>query len=202
MSVENFGIGKSLDDILEYIEKYFPENSFAFSGGALNPSLAYNRREYIKRLFGMEALNTLELLDYVKQGLSLNINSIFLQEFEKEYKVPDDFFYDISTNEKRIANILLKQLYSQVYGFQSDSQIGIIEYLKLAGIEIEVVERSDTTTGGFEKEFPHLFSPYGKGVRFIIYIRILNNSLNYPVDFIIKLVQSMVGATDLVVNIT
>lgn len=202
MATENFGIGKTTDDILNYIEKYFPENNLVFNGGALNPELYLNRREYIKRLLANETLDLLVLFDYIHKGLTLDASSIFLSEFEKEYAVPDDFFNDISTNEKRVANILLKQLYSKVYGFKSGQTIGIIDYLKLAGIDIEVVSRDDTQTGGFPKEFPHLFSPYGNKVRFIIYIRVLGNTLNYSIDFITKLVQSMVGATDYVVNIT
>ena len=202
MSTENFGIGKTVDDIVNYIEKYFPENPLIFSSGALNPDIAYNRREYIKRLLAVEGLNLLELFDYVQLSLSINQNSIFLPEFEKEFAVPDDLFSDTSTNERRVANILLKQLYSKVYGFKSGTQIGIIDYLKLGGIEIEVLKRSDGVTGGFPKLFPHMFSPYGNKVRFIIYIRILSNTANYPIDFITNLVQSMVSATDYVVNIT
>lgn len=202
MATENFGIGKTTDDILDYIAKYFPENNLIFNGGALNPELYLNRREYIKRLLADETLDLLVLFDYIHKGLTLDASSIFLSEFEKEYAVPDDFFNDISTNEKRVANILLKQLYSKVYGFKSGQTIGIIDYLKLAGIDIEVVSRKDGATGCFPKLFPYLFGPAGNKARFIIYIRVLGNTLNYSIDFITRLVQSMVGATDYVVNIT
>lgn len=191
-----FGKNKNIDDIMKEIERYFPPNDFLYKKGFLSGNLE-TQRKLIEGLLAVPYLNMVQFLDAFFEGFFISKSSMFLEEFEHEYGIPDEIFNDLSTIDKRRSNIRLKILKRKVWGWENsanDATIGIYEYMKLIGIELERVRPLIPDSGGWDKfangqDF--IFSvPYSNG-RYIVNVRILTNINNFSIDFIQKILDSL-----------
>lgn len=191
-----FGKNKSIDNVMVEIERYFPPNDFLYKKSFISGNLEIQRKS-IEGLLAVPYLNILQFLDAFFEGFFISKSSMFLEEFEREYGIPDEVFNDLTTIEKRKSNIKLKILKRKVFGWESsanDATIGIYNYMQLIGIELERVQPLIPGSGGWDKfangqDF--IFGvPYSNG-RFVLTVRVLSNTNNFSIDFIQRILDSL-----------
>lgn len=186
---------RSKDDIVREIRQLAPSILQTQDSSFLNNDT--NLYKILKGLMGDATIDFYKIIDIFTQGLKLE-NSLFLDDYEKELGIPDLLFNDLSSTQKRLANIRLKENMRRVGGLYSSpnsNKIGVVDFLKLVGINIEIIDPT-TLNIGFPKRFPYVFTSTGSHNKFLIYVRYLNTQTSFTVNELIQILENPANFTN------